>query len=84
MNTIINVIRITCTNQNKKELKHSSLAYAMAILINLERLQDYMATVDAFCSRMESFKSIKIYTMSTATFCRKYCQDMISISYYET
>ena len=35
---------ITSTYQNNRYLIHSSLAYAMAMFINLERLQDSMAT----------------------------------------
>ena len=40
----------------------------MAILINIERLQDRIATkCGRFSPCLESFKSIKVYFMSTAS-----------------
>ena len=58
-------MKIKCTHENNKVLTYSPLAYAMAIIANLERLQDrriaLLQIVDTFCSGVESFKSINIY-----------------------
>ena len=52
---------------------------------NLEWLPDNIATnCRRLCSDVESFVSIKIYSLSTASISRKHCPDIISISYNET